>query len=342
VIRAGGELRAAACAAAIAGLLPGATALAQTRRTVVLIYARHAGAEACPNEQALRRAVIDRLGYDPFRPDAAAAVTASITRVRGGFRADVTLGDGNGNVEGMREMSSREDDCVELAEAMALAISIAVDPMGAPLPAAPLEPSAAPGAAGSDAAPGAARVTPAAAPDRDMRPVPAASRALREPLALRAAVGPVLGFGTAPGTSAGLALQLGGRRGWSSLGLEGRADLPVSEPAAAGGSVEASLLLLSIVPCAHRGLLLVCALGSLGSLRGMAEGPGGHPERTIFGSAGVRAGVEIPLDTTLSARLAGDVGATLTPTTLYLNGEEVWSTPPLSAALGLAVQADFP
>ena len=78
----------------MAGLLAGAAARAQTRRTAVLTYTRGAGAEACPDEPAVRRAVMDRLGYDPFRPEAAVAVTASIARVRGRLRADVMLGDG--------------------------------------------------------------------------------------------------------------------------------------------------------------------------------------------------------------------------------------------------------
>ncbi len=51
------------------------------------MYRRGQGAERCPDEPAVREAVKVRLGYDPFRSEAARTVTATITKRRSALGA---------------------------------------------------------------------------------------------------------------------------------------------------------------------------------------------------------------------------------------------------------------
>src|SRR5262249_60144604 len=93
-----------------------------------LLYVRGAGAEHCPEPAALRAAVAERLGYEPFADDAKIVVSATLSGDGRTMRARIELRDASGEVAGSREITSRENDCAELAASAALATSIAVDP----------------------------------------------------------------------------------------------------------------------------------------------------------------------------------------------------------------------
>jgi hypothetical protein len=132
------------------------------------------------------------------------------------------------------------------------------------------------------------------------------------------------------------------RFGAISAGVEGRADLPTSQPAENGGSVTASLLAGSVVPCIHPEPMLVCWIATVGALRGSGAGvPRATDDVTPYAATGPRVGVEIDVSRTWSAGVHFDVAATLTRTTLRLDRREVWTTLPVSAALGLRLAADF-
>ena len=121
-------------AAALAFL--GTTAHAQpAKKTARLVYTR-GDLTACPDEDAMKNAVTARLGYDPFDPEAEEIVTAQITRTQTGLRGQVDLRDQALVVKGARTLTSEQSDCAELASAMTLAISIAIDPHSIARPAA--------------------------------------------------------------------------------------------------------------------------------------------------------------------------------------------------------------
>ena len=105
------------------------TALASPAARIT--YQRDSGAESCPDETVLRRAVNDRLGYDPFFDplvrNAEQTIVARITSQAGGLRGEVHLLDETGSVRGSRELRAPSAQCAELVSRMALAISIAVD-----------------------------------------------------------------------------------------------------------------------------------------------------------------------------------------------------------------------
>jgi hypothetical protein len=148
--------------------------------------------------------------------------------------------------------------------------------------------------------------------------------------------------GTTPGVSLGLAGLVGIRKGAFSMGLEGRADLRTSMQSASGGVVSSALLLGSLVPCYHHEALLMCALLSAGVLQG--EGALVEETReamTPFAAAGGRMGVNLAEGSRFSAHFFVDFRATLTPTSLELNGRDVWRTSPVGVAVGFAGLVQF-
>jgi hypothetical protein len=87
---------------------------------------------------------------------------------------------------------------------------------------------------------------------------------------------------------------------------------------------------------------MVCWIATLGVLRGSGEGvPRAQDDATPYASTGPRFGVEIGLSPTWSAGVHVDVAATLTRTTLRINGRDAWTTLPVSAALGLGATANL-
>src|ERR1700690_511548 len=96
-----------------------------------LVYVRGQGAEQCPEPMALRVAVVARLGYDPFSATASKIVLVGIEKKGGELRARVDLANAEGSIQGVRELSAPLEHCFDLIRAMALSVSIAIDPAGA-------------------------------------------------------------------------------------------------------------------------------------------------------------------------------------------------------------------
>ena len=349
--------RAVACSIGASLLLSAAPLSAEGERTARLEYTRGAGATHCPDEATLRGAVAAMLGYDPFRSEAPRTITATIAQRGRVLRADVTLTDAKGKVAGARQLSSRQNDCSELVATMTLAISLAIDPQSqlrAPKAESPPPPSPAP-------APSHAPSPPLNEPAREPPPPPAAGRAARPP-ALPAATPPAgatpkqkhkqnlqprlevhggfggfVSIGAVPTIGLGISAEIGVRRGSLSAAVEGRADLPASAEATGGGVVRAWLLLATLAPCYHVDPLLLCPLVSVGAFYGSgSEVPEPREDTTVFAAAGARLGVDLLRAGPFSARLHGDLAATLTPTSLRLYDRDVWRTPPLHVAAGLA------
>ena len=142
-------------------------------------------------------------------------------------------------------------------------------------------------------------------------------------------------------------MQVGLRYRAFSGEVEGRFDAPATTAAAAGGTVSAGLRAASVVPCLQLREMLprlaVCAIGTLGVLRGTGAGvSGARSDATPFAAAGARLEAGVPIGRAFSAFVHGDLAATLTPTTLLLQGQGVWTTPPVSGVLGAGLRAHFP
>jgi hypothetical protein len=322
-------------------------------RTTRLAYTRGHGAEQCPDERAFRDAVEARLGYAPWSDAVPRSIAVIVEQSGGALRGDVTMTGATGAVTGTRQLTAAGDDCDELVTALALAISIAIDPdvvfRPAPpppgLPTAPPPSTAAPGALPAASAPAHVAALPPPTLLADPLPVAVAVPGAAAPRPIRGYLG-VGGFfagGTSPGVTGGVAVLVGLRWAALSATVEGRADVPTTAPVAGGGAVRAGLLAAGFVPCFHLGPVAACALGTFGALRGVGldvARPG--RDATPFVALGGRVGGELPFDRTFSAGLHGDLSGALTPTTLLVDGRGVWTTPRASAALGADVTAHFP
>jgi hypothetical protein len=302
-----------------------------------LVYERGSGASACPTAEEVQSSVAARLGYDPFTSDAERTISARVDRVGAKLSARIELRDRSGQVLGSRSLASTQLDCDELAAALALAITITVDPKY--LARTESQPSAPEPAA----TPPPAKTTPVRPRPPPTKPAPIVAPPQRPAWAVRGTLGVLGAVGTAPAVAVGAIVGAGVRVDRWSLGLEGRLDAPASRDAAPGGRVSSALRSGSFVPCVHFGPALLCGLATAGELLGEGEGvTQPREDASFFAALGGRAALEIPAASPIALRTHADLQATLTEVHLELAGRRVWSTPPVSAALGLGIAGQFP
>jgi hypothetical protein len=308
-------------------------AAAKAPPAVRFVYERDASAADCPDADIVRYAVRARLGFDPFHEPADITIRASVSRAGEELRAAILLAD-ESRKEGERHLVSRRADCSELASAMELALSIAIDPLSvardpppappapivvvAPAPAPPLPP------------------TPALAVHAAPPPAPPAP-----PKRVHASVGAAGSVGGSLAATVGVVAGVGlGTEAWS-IDIEGRADLPTSREVA-GGRVSASMLAGTLAPCLHRWLVGGCLLATVALLRGSGQDlVDPREETTSLVAFGARTMIEVPGGSWIAFRAHLDLLSPLVRTTLKVGGEPVWTSPPVSAALGVAAVARF-
>ncbi|MBI2389450.1 MAG: hypothetical protein HYV09_07620 [Deltaproteobacteria bacterium] len=309
-----------------------------------LAYDRGPGTEACPDEPAMRQAVAARLGHDPFVDQADRTVDVRFVRVGSTLRGTIEIRDASGKVAGARTLESKRLDCKELAEAMTLAISLALDPLAgappkasasasasAPAPAAASAPASAPASASASAP----AFAPAPVRSADVPPPPLPHQGLR------VALGGHGGFGVAPRTNVGVIAAIGFRTPRWSVDLEGRRDLPATAELGAGNATS-SLFAASLVPCLMRGPLGVCAIASIGALQASGSDVANARSATgLWAAFGVRLATEVPLLGPLAIGVHGDLLAPVVRTTLRLDGDDVYTTSVLAAALGARLMLHF-
>ncbi len=342
------------CAWAIA-----ATAFAAEARatpSAKLTYLRGPGAERCPDEGELKKAVAARLGYDVFFPWAKTTVVAEIAREPKGFSGRVQVVDEHANVKGQRAIASSSEDCADVVRALALAISIAVDdfglddvpgpPSSAARRARPLQPrpNRTRRAAASERADRGAQTPTAsrASAARSRRPG-ASGRARPDSLGVALWIAPMVSFGVAPAVAVGAHADVELRYRFLSLGLEARGDLPASGSVSAGGRVTTSLVLGSIVPCVHAPApLFWCGVVSVGEFHEAGSGLASpRSAGAAFAAVGPRAGIELPIARPIFFFAHADALATLTRHVVQVDGQDAFVIAPVTGSLGLGAGARF-
>jgi hypothetical protein len=290
---------------------------------VVLDYARGLGAERCPPEQAIQAGVNARLGYDPFSGPPERTVMATMTMQDAEhLQALVALKGPNGAIQGKQLLTSTGPNCDELAAAAELAISIAIDPMILQSTAPPPVPVA------------AAQVSEV----RTAAPTAESANAAK----FRVGLGALVSFGSAPATAFGADLIFEARWTKFSLGLEGHADVPASQPVQ-GGYYQSTLLYLEGVPCIREGVFGACALGALGASEASSQGiPSATQGGAPFVALGGRALIDLPLFKGFFARAQADLLVPLVRTSLVVSLTQQWVMPTLLPSLGLALVAELP
>ncbi len=293
-------------------------------------YTLGAGAEGCPDAQAVQDAVAARLGYRPFVPHAKRRVVATVNKHEQGLLGAVRLFDGT-KLVGEREVVSETSDCFELSKALELAISIAIDPMSVTRPAPPpvpdeegppppppeaqVEPSRTvapttiviqPRAAG----PAPARFVPPVDPDEEGPPPPPPSstgpevdvarstEALSFPWSFSAWAGPTLVYGPTPRLALGGTIGAGVRYRFLSVGLELHRDPPTGMVVMGGaGAVWAERDIAQGMVCGHFSVAFGCGTAAFGvqAISGIGFVDGDVFPFVPYLSAGTRGGVEIPI-----------------------------------------------
>jgi hypothetical protein len=301
-----------------------------------LFYVREAGTELCPEEVELRLSVAARLGYDPFNATAGPAVIARVSPDGELLTGSVEITDDSGVSRGRREIEASGERCDELFRALALSVSIAIDPervLGGESPVA------------ATSEPTTPLTPPSSPPERERRTV-------ETPLSRR---GPALPVGVSIGATGrslvgvsntvSYGATLFGRvsLGGFSLGVEALyvASPYSSLPAVAGAELRTALFTLGPNVCYRGGPLLGCGLVSFGNLwaesRGIADPA---TDRTFHASAGGRVGFEPRLSEAVTLVTQVDVMGSLTRSSVVIDGKEVFRQPGLilGGGLGLAVQ----
>jgi hypothetical protein len=131
------------------------------------------------------------------------------------------------------------------------------------------------------------------------------------------------------------------RTGAFSVALEARVDAPGSSPVAAG-DVASWLYAASLVPCGHFDIASLCAVGSLGSVQAHGDVSVQRSASSLFAGAGARLGVELPMTGPLFFRAHADGLYNLHRAAYDVDGQAVWTPPPLSFVAGLGVSVHFP
>lgn len=315
-----------------------------------LEYHREVKLDACPDEAALRRAVRERLGYDPFFHDAEQTIIASIVKDAGGLRGEVQLLDAAGSVRGSRQLRAETAQCTELVSRMALAISIAVDPfsLGSP-PRKPSEqepPRSTP--AGADASVRPESSEPPRQPPSAQTPPLLPERAVQDAvkreagLVVELAIGVLASTGLSPELALGPVVDVGLRRGPFSVALEVR--YQVAQDLVSGMAlVESSLAESSLIGCMRHGFAMLC--GDLTVSRLAIEGTQidrPKADSTWVPRLGPRIGAELPIVGMLGARAQVGALVALNRPSVALSSETVWRSPALGGFIALSMVGRFP
>jgi hypothetical protein len=299
----------------------------------------------CPDVDVIRAGVAARLGYEPFDEHGELAVWATVSRTGHMLEAWIQIAGPDGKAAAERRLTSRQSDCSELASAMELAISIAIDPVAGSRPRSdlPTPPPVPPPPIPSPPIP----LPPAPRVIVIREPAPPPASTPRVPIVFQVRLGVLVSVGAGPAAALGGSAQASARRGSFSIGLEGRGDLATTTEldfnGARVGDMETSLLVGTLVPCASRGVLEGCALLSAGAVRASARGLT-MPQQVSapYAAAGARVGLELPIGSILSAGAHADVLAPVTETVLRVSGQPVWTSPAISGAFGATIGARFP
>jgi len=373
------KTRAALIAASVTATIPARADPPAARVRFVLVDRSNAH---CPDQAQLRSAAVARLGYDPFVMNAPSTLYATISRTARGLRGEIRLEDPARENPGARQIESISGDCTELGKAMALAISIAIDPLrmadgpstadttgagsaqagAAGQGSQPRSDGSATSAQGSAASPGAGGGTVSPQKDSktgrsggdenegeagsdiepDTRSGTKISIFVGDRYHLQLVMGGLATLGPEPEISGGGLVGVGLSGRAISLEIEGRADLP-RDAAYAGGTVSISTFLASFLVCGKLTGMAVCGLGRAGALHGSGRGYGVDTSGSSFlAMAGMRVSYEGVMSEPVRIRAMLDIDWVMTRNNFDVDHRPAWAVSSAAATLGVATVVRFP
>lgn len=338
------SMGAGAIAAATFSMVPGVGRARAPATSARLVYDRGPGAESCAGEPALRAAVAARLGYDPFFPWAHDTVVAEVERTGDGFRARVKLVGEDAIERGAREIAVHNESCVAVTEAIALTISLIIDPsrMTGGSPAGASE--GAQESADSLESPPTKRRPPESPPELEAPSASKPANGSRDPLAFEVGAQVLGGNAPAPNFGVGFAATFGVAWRSLSLDIEGRFDAPVSAQGASELKAESWIAAGQVVPCVHFAWAFGCAVLAAGVLEASGDTvTQSRPQAAFWAAAGGRLGVQVmPVGDHLFLRAFVDVVGTFPAYTVQIDRLTVYSVPPVASDVGLGAAWRFP
>lgn len=299
--------------------------------TAQLTYVVPQDLDSCPDERWVRAAVSARLGRDPFVDASPTRVQVSLSRGPApALMAVVEVVRPDGRV-GRRTIDSPTGDCLELASAVELAVSLALDPssrragVDAGTPATPPEGDAGVATTAADAGSRATALDGGStgSVERDERPPQL------EPIGRIGVLGTAGGL---PGFTGALLLGGGFRLPHFSVALEGRLHLPTLVEAGGASTLQ---VLASLVPCLEVGRFSGCLVGSAGPF---FFDDGVSRITTLMGQVGVRAGLRFSPASWVNVVPWLESTVIVTRTTFWRDQNLVWVSWPLSISGGVFVE----
>ncbi len=285
-----------------------------------LDYAAPEMGTLCPTRESFEDIVAARLGYSAFAENGPMLVTARIVRAGENLHAVIEIRDASNRVLGSREFDGATSECADLAQAMAVAVSVTIDPLslGGPVE----EPHA------------------QASAERDAHPPSVVNES---PLHVRAHVDAVFAFGSTPSWALGPRLGVSVRRENFSFAIEGTTYLQKSYTRIAQGDrIAGQVIAGSVVPCIHLSVVQACAVASLGVFLGDALDLDSAGRVSNFWAAlGARLGAELPLNGRLSLRLNADFAGIVSRTQLAIDEIVVWNAPAFTVDVGIGILLHF-
>jgi hypothetical protein len=296
-----------------------------------LDYQRAPGAEACPDADTWRDAVVSKIegAADPFSEAGPQVLRVSMDRRGVGYRAAFEVVDALGRPMGAQEHTAAT--CPEAARALALGASL----LFVARPAAPPPPP---------------QTTAPPLPPPPAPQPPQTTPARRWRVQVGAGAGAAAGFSPfiAPSFAGFAGLRFPLREGDDApafaISIEGRGDLESSGGSVVGpdgqtAQVRAAFAGGTLAPCIHASRwFLGCVLLTVGQVRSTL-GPDATPETrgAVFVGLGGRAGLEIPIlrgPPAFAVRVALDGWFSLARPEVQIAGEPVWTAPQGAGTLG--------
>lgn len=316
----------AAMSAAI--LWSSTSVFAQEPLRVNLEYQAPAGV-GCPGELDFRSAVVGLLEYDPFVVGGTTTVSVEIASTDGSLGGLLQWRDAAGVLEGERRFAAGGEDCAKLAKNMAFAVTVQLQLLSARRVDTPA----------SEAPRVESRAEPETPPPS---PPPPSSTATTRPLELGAGAGPFVAFGWTPGLVPGANAFLAARNQSLSAQLGFEMSLVDRAIRDNGRGFETLVLAASVTPCLRFQGVEACSVFRFGQVqvRGFGVDEPRTP-RTMFSELGLRLGLAQALGETFEGKTHAEVGCTLSPWKVELNGTETFTAPYFVFLMGFDLVAFF-
>jgi len=282
-----------------------------------LIMTRGRWTQACGDAQAVKRAAVQELGYDPFDDTAARKLRVSIGWREGKLTAEMDLRDEAGKSVWVNVIATT-GPCRVLVDAVGFSIALQIHPKPEPpaLPPGPVCPPIPPAEPPKPPPAREALPSPEPPPPRMVEPPSAPTPPeVKQGLSFRGGAMVWGGQVTTDRAAVGVTVDLGLRYKWFGGAIEGRGDPPLGvTPLAGGGSVNFARATGALLLCMYYEWFVGCAKGEAGRLLLLGSA---HTYTYGYGAAGVRLGLDFPVvPRRFFLRLAGEVLGPIDPTSI--------------------------